>query len=234
MQAESMSTDKRPTPARAGLDATRATLLVVTVVLALAGARLLMIGGRSAITGGVLLLIAALAAEAVALGSGSWGPSVEGDLDLSSRLGLGVLGGILAGALHAILTLIAGWTGLAALLAPGLDVQLSAADWGMRLLHGTAWGFLFGLAYRLIPGADFVTKGLVASLVFSGYVLLIRYPFFESAGFLGVQFGALTSLLVVFGNALCAVLAAGVIAWGARSPDRPVSSPLVTGTAATR
>jgi hypothetical protein len=39
---------------------------------------------------------------------------------------------------------------------------------------------------------------------------------------------------VVFGNALCGVVVAGVIAWGTRSPDRPVSQPLVSGTAGGR
>ena len=234
MQGESTTSEMKTAAAGTGLDGTRATLLVVTIVLALAGARLLAMGGRGAITGGILLLIAALAAEAVALGSGSWGPTVEGNLDMSSRLGLGVLGGILAGLFHAVLTLVAGWTGIAALLAPGLDVQLTAGDWGMRLLHGTAWGFLFGLAYRLLPGSDFISKGLVASLLFSAYVLLVRYPFFESAGFLGLEHGMLTSLLVVCGNALCGVVVAGVIAWGTRSPDRPVSQPLVSGTAGSR
>jgi hypothetical protein len=234
MQGETTSTDSRPASRATGFDGTRATLLVVTIVLALAGARLLAMGGRNAVTGGILLLIGALAAEAVALGSGAWGPSVEGDLDLSSRLGLGVLGGILAALVHGLLTVAVSWTGIAALLAPGLDAQLSAADWGVRVLHGVAWGFLLGFVWRWLPGSDFATRGLVASVILSLYVLLIRYPFFESAGFLGVEFGALTPLLVVFGNALAAVVAAGVIAWGARSPDRPVSQPLVTGTAAAR
>lgn len=224
MQAEARSTDA---VSGGTVDGTGVALLAITVVLGLAGARLLTTGGRSAITGGVLLLIGALAAEAVALGGRAWGPDVEGNLDLSSRLGLGVLGGILAGLFHALLTLFAGWTGIAALLAPGLDVQLSAADWGVRLVHGVAWGFLLGLTYRVIPGADFVGKGLTFGLLFSAYVLLIRFPFFEGAGFLGIEFGAFTSILVLFGSVLAAVLASGVIAWGARSPDRPVSQPLV-------
>jgi hypothetical protein len=233
MQGDTAMVDPKPLTKGTGFDGTRATLLVVTIILALAGARLLVMGGRSAITGGILLLIAALAAEAVALGSGAWGPAVEGDLDLSSRLGLGVLGGILAALLHGLLTLFAGWTGIGALLAPGLEVQLSAAEWGMRVLSGVTWGFLFGLAWRWLPGSDFVTKGLVASLILSFYLLLVRYPFFESAGFLGIEFGAFTSLLVLVGNAIAAVVAAGVIAWGARSPDRPVSQALVTRTDAT-
>jgi hypothetical protein len=234
MQGDTAKADPKPVSRGTGFDATRATLLVVTIVLALAGSRLLVMGGQSAITGGVLLLIAALATEAVALGSGAWGPGVEGDLDLSSRLGLGVLGGILAALFHGLLTLFAGWSGIAGLLAPGLEVQLSGGDWGVSIVRGVTWGFLFGLAWRWLPGSDFVTKGLVASLILSFYLLLVRYPFFESAGFLGLELGAFTSLLVVIGNALAAVVVAGVIAWGARSPDRPVSQPLVTRTAATK
>lgn len=224
MQGEARTTE---IPASRGLDGTAAVLLVVTIVLGLAGARLLITGGRSAITGGILLLIGALAAEAVAFGGRAWGPDVEGSLDLSSRLGLGVLGGILAGLFHALLTLFAGWTGFAALLGSGIEVHLVAADWGGRLLHGVAWGFVFGLTWRLIPAADFVGKGLVFSLVVSAYVLLIRFPFFEGAGFLGIDLGLFTSVLVLIGNALAALVAAAVIAWGARSPDRPVSQRLV-------
>ena len=99
MQGEAKTTE---IPAGRGLDGTAVILLAVTMVLGLAGARLLIMGGRSAITGGILLLIGALAAEAVAFGGRAWGPDVEGSLDLSSRLGLGVLGGILAGLLHAV------------------------------------------------------------------------------------------------------------------------------------
>jgi hypothetical protein len=224
MQGEARTTE---IPAGRGLDGTAVILLAVTIVLGLAGARLLIEGGRSAITGGILLLIGALAAEAVAFGGRAWGSEVEGSLDLSSRLGLGVLGGILAGLLHALLTLFAGWTDIAVWLGSGIDVQLSAADWGVRLLHVFAWGFLLGLTWRLIPAADFAGKGLAFSLVVSAYVLLIRYPFVEGAGFLGINIGMFTSVLVLIGNALAAVVAAGVIAWGARSPDRPVSQPLV-------
>lgn len=224
MQGEATTTE---VPAGRGLDGTAVVLLAVTIVLGLAGARLLITGGRSAITGGILLLIGALAAEAVAFGGRAWGPDVEGSLDLSSRVGLGVLGGIMAGLFHALLTMFVGSTGLAAFLGSAIDVQLSAADWGFRLLHGVVWGFLLGLTYRLIPGSDFVGKGLAFSLVVSAYVLLIRYPFFAGAGFLGIHLGLFTSVLVLVGNALAAVLVAGVIAWGARSPDRPVSQPLV-------
>jgi hypothetical protein len=200
---------------------------VVAVALVVSGDRLLGIGGRGAISAGILVLVAALAAAAVAVGSRRYGPAVEGPLDLSARLGLGALGGLLAGAFHAILTSLAGSIGLTAALGSAVDVQLSAAEWGTRLLQGVSWGLVLGLVWRYLPGAEFVRKGLGFSLLFSAYVLLVRFPFFESAGFLGLGLGAATLVFVLLSNAIVCVVAAGIIAWGEHSPDRPVSAPLV-------
>ena len=71
MQGEARTT---VIPADRGLDGTAVILLAMTIVLGLAGARLLILGGRSAITGGILLLIGALATEAVAFGGRAWCP----------------------------------------------------------------------------------------------------------------------------------------------------------------
>jgi hypothetical protein len=224
MQAE---TTTQETPAAPRPDALSIALGAVAVALVVSGDRLLGMGGKGAISAGVLLLVAALAAVSVSIGGRRYGPAVEGSLDLSARLGLGVLGGLLAGALHGILTALAGSAGLTAILGSGIDVHLSTADWGRRLAQGASWGFVLGLAWRWIPGSDFVRKGLVFSLVLSAYVLLVRYPFFEDAGFLGIGLGIATFPLVLLGNAIVCLLGAGVVAWGERSPDRPVSAPLV-------
>jgi hypothetical protein len=224
MQGE---TTTQEAPAARRPDALSIALGAVVAALVVSGDRLLGMGGKGAISAGILLMVAALAAASVAVGSRRYGPAVEGPLDLSARLGLGVLGGLLAGALHAILTALVGSAGLTALLGSGIDVQLSAGDWTRRLLQGAAWGFVLGLAWRWIPGSDFVRKGLAFSLVVSAYLLLVRYPFFEDAGFLGIGLGVATLLLVLIGNAIVCVLGAGIVAWGERSPDRPVSAPLV-------
>lgn len=224
MQAET-TTQEAPSARRP--DALSIALGAVAVALVVSGDRLLGMGGKGAISAGILLIVAALAAASVAVGARRYGPSVEGPLDLSARLGLGVLGGLLAAALHGILTALAGSTGLTALLGSQVDVHLSAADWGRRLLQGASWGFVLGLVWRWLPGSDFVRKGLAFSLVLSAYVLLVRYPFFEDAGFLGVGLGIATFLLVLVGNAIASVLGAGIVAWGERSPERPVSAPLV-------
>ena len=107
----------------AELDAgkTRFSVMTVgagTVALAagLGGVGLLESGSRSGIEGGILLLVAALGLLAVAIGGRPYGPAVEGALDLSARLGLGVLGGVLAGLVHGLLTEAAGSVGLTLLL----------------------------------------------------------------------------------------------------------------------
>ena len=71
-------------------------LALLIAVLAL-GAGLQLVAGESkdSIAAGMLLLVTALAFTAVALAQGAYGPDAEGPLDLSARLGLGFLGGIL-------------------------------------------------------------------------------------------------------------------------------------------
>lgn len=224
MQGETTTQEAPAAPRPSGLSI---ALGAVAVALVVSGDRLLGVGGKGAISAGILVLVAALAAASVAVGARRYGPLVEGSLDLSGRLGLGVLGGTLAAVLHAVLTWLAGSIGLTALLGSAVDVQLSAADWGTRLLQGAAWGFVLGLAWRWLPGTDFVRKGLEFSLLLSAYLLLVRLPLFESAGVLGIGLGVSTPFLVLVGNAIVCMVAAGIIAWGERSPDRPVSAPLV-------
>ncbi len=224
MHGDSTTTEA---PAVRGPAVLSLSLALVAAALVVSGERLLSMGGRGPISAGVLLLVAALGAASVAAGSTRFGPSVEGPLDLSARLGLGVLGGVLAALVHGLLTVLAGGTGLVGLLGSGVDAGLGAADWGSRLSHGATWGFLLGLLWRYLPGADPVRKGLVFSLLLSAYVLLVRFPFFESVGFFGLGLGIATLFLVLIGNAVAGVVAASVIGWGARTPERPVSRALV-------
>ena len=75
----------------------------LALVAAVAGAQVMETGTRLGITGGILLLVAALGLAAVAVGGRPYGPAVEGPLDVSSRIGLGLLGGLLAGLFHGVL-----------------------------------------------------------------------------------------------------------------------------------
>ena len=130
---------------RTGISLWSVGLGALALVAGVAGAQTIETGTRLGISGGILLLVAALALAAVAIGGRPYGPGVEGPLDVSTRIGLGVLGGVLAGLFHGVLTELTGGVGLTLWLGVGVDVELSAAEWLMRAVHGSAWGLALGL-----------------------------------------------------------------------------------------
>lgn len=205
----------------------RSLPLAIAVVLGIAGARLLMLGTQAALSGGVLLLVGALGAVGVALGSGSYGSSVEDAPDLSTRLGLGVLGGVLAGLLHGILTMVTGWLGVPVLLSAGIDVELAALEWWGRAAVGGLLGFTLGAVYHLLPGRTFVGRGTMFGLMLAAWQLFFVYPFRLGLGFAGLEAGWGVVPLVVLGTVIFGVVAAWVVAWGGWPRDEPLSAPLV-------
>lgn len=215
-----------PTPGFARSSMMRTGLGVVAVVSGLTGAQLIDLGTRTGITGGILLLVVALGLGAVAVGGRAYGPGVEGPLDLSARIGLGLLGGVMAGLFHGVLTEITGSVGLTLLLGVGVDVDLSAAEWVLRIVNGGLWGFALGVFYPWIPGASFAGKGALFSLLPTVYTLFVVYPVFLGLGLLGVRQGLLTFPLVLIGYLVGGVVAAWVISWGERTDVAPVSDPL--------
>jgi len=194
---------------------------------AFAGVAWVQTGSSIGLQGGILLIVLALGLLAVAIAGHPHGPQVEGSLDLSSRLGLGLLGGVLGGLAHGVATEVFGSVGLTVLLGVGVDVDLSAGQYLIRAIHGAAWGIGLGLLYPLVPGDGFAGKGATFSLLPSLYTLLIVYPVFLGLGLLGVRQGFFTFPLVLLGNALAGVIAAWVVAWGGETDLAPVSAPLV-------
>ncbi|MCL7970885.1 MAG: hypothetical protein M8866_02185 [marine benthic group bacterium] len=210
-----------------GFSVMHAGMGVAGVAAVLGGIGMLETGLTIGIEAGVLLLVAGLGLLAVGVGGQSYGPRVEGVLDLSSRLGLGLLGGVLAGLLHGLLTEVAGGVGLTLLMGVGVDVDLSASQYLVRALYGSVWGLALGVLYPVVPGNGMVGKGFVFSLFPSLYTLLVVYPVFLGLGFFGVRQGLLTFVLVIAGNGLVGILAAGVISWGGETDLAPVSDHLV-------
>ena len=202
--------------------------LAIAAILGIAGWRLVMIEGRTALVGGILLLVAALLAAAIGLGGGAYGPQVEGRPDLSSRLALGLLGGVLAGLVHGMLTVTAGWLGVAGLLGAGIDVDLSALDWWGRVVAGGLWGIGLGAFYPVLPGASFLGKGATFGLLLAAWQLFYVYPFELGLGMLGVDAGWGVVPLVVVGNVIGGMIAAWLVAWGGGSRAEALSAPLVT------
>lgn len=208
----------------------RSALYGVTALASLlAAARLFQAGGggKAALSGAILLLVAALGAGAVALGAGDWGPDAETAPDLSARLGTGALAGVLAGLFHALLTVVAGALGLFALLGVTLDAGLAGADWTARAVQGLFWGLAFGAFYRALPGSSAVGRALWFSLAPSLWLLFWIYPVIEGLGWLGTGAGTLTFVFVLLGNAIAAIPVGWAIAWAGRTTFAPLDEPLV-------
>lgn len=201
--------------------------LAIAVVLGIAGARLLLLGTQVALSAGVLIVVGAMGAAAVGLGSGSYGTPAEAAPDLSTRLGLGVLGGVLAGLLHGLLTVVIGWLGIPVLLSAGIDVELSALEWWSRAAAGGLLGLTLGAVYHLLPGRSFLGRGTAFGLLLAAWQLFVVYPFRLGLGLAGLDAGWGVVPLVVVGTVVAGVVAAWTVAWGGRPRDEPLSAPLV-------
>lgn len=213
-----------PRPRRAEPSLPRLTLKAASLAAA-AGGLYLVAGPRPSLEGGILLLVVALAAAAVLLGSGSYGPDVEGALDLSARLGLGLLGGTLGALVSvAVRWLLVGWD-----VPDGFGVRL-ATGWtsGELLAHlgsGAVWGLVLGVLYPRLPGRGPGARGAWFSLLPSLYLLLKVYPLDRDLGFFGSGLGTWTFLFVLFLNLVWGVIAGSTIGWG-EIAEEPAARPI--------
>lgn len=178
------------------------------------------------IVAGLLLLVASLAFLATALGQGPYGPEVEGRLDLSTRLGVGLLGGVLGGVAHLLVAWAAGGLGFPDLLGVDLVVRLTPGQLGGQAFSGGLWGVAFGAAYRWIPGRGSVGRGSLFSLLPALWALLVIYPAEFKYGLFGSELGALTFVVVILYYLVWGAVAGGVLRWAERTEIAPVSRAL--------
>ena len=205
----------------------RSLPLAITVVLGIAGGRLLVMGTATAVSAGILLLAAALGGAGVALGSWPPGPSDEGSIDLSTRIGLGLLGGVLAGLLHGVMTETSGWLGFTTALGAGIDVDLSAAEWWRRSMLGGVWGLALGVLWNVLPGDGAKRKGAAFGLLLAVWQLFFVNPFRLGLGVAGVEAGLGVVPLFLVGLIVSWAVAGLVVSWGGKTDLSPVSAPLV-------
>ena len=205
----------------------RSLPLAISVVFGVAGGRLLIAGTSTSVSAGVLLMAAALGAAGVALGSLPFGPSQEGSEDLSARIGLGLLGGVLAGLFHGLLTGVTGWLDIGSLLGVGLDSSLTAADWMDRATLGCVWGLVLGLVWRFLPGDTAGAKGASFGLLLAVWQLFFVYPFLMGLGIAGIEVGLGLTPLVVVGFVVSGIVAGRVIGWGSTTSLGSVGAALV-------
>jgi hypothetical protein len=201
------------------------SLILKAVGLAAAGGAIYLLGSGSggSITAGVLLGVVALAVSAVLFGSGAYGPTVEGRLDLSARLGLGFLGG----GLGALASRIALWVldaiGLREALGVAPLIVGSPAALAVHLGVGAIWGMVLGVVFFHVPMRTAIGRGMLFSIVPSLYVLLKVYPVDYEVGIFGTELGALAFVFVFFLNLVWGSIAGGVVGWGDQPEEAPVA-----------
>ncbi|MCG8467792.1 MAG: hypothetical protein MJB57_06215 [Gemmatimonadetes bacterium] len=197
------------------------------LALGAGGAGVFLIGtGRGSLSLAILLLIVALAASGVLIGSGAQGPEAEGRLDLSARLGLGLLGGAIGAIASAVAIAILLTLGIPAAL--GVALPSATADPGL-LAHvgsGAVWGMVLGILYVYMPGTAPSARGALFSLVPTLYLLLKVYPVDRDLGYLGIERGTLTFLFVMGMNLLWGWITGATIGWGEIAEEAPVARPI--------
>lgn len=180
---------------------------------------------KTGVSGGVLLLVMALGAAGVLLGGRRYGPSSEGPLELSARLGLGFLGG----ALGALGTALVQWLLETFRVSISFGVAAHSLGWSelpMHALQGALWGTLFGVLLPLVPGRTIPARGAAFSLLPSLYVLLKVFPVDLDVGYFGSELGTLAFVFVLLYNLIWGLVAASLLAWGERTSLAPVTRAL--------
>lgn len=191
---------------------------------ALAGAGLLAGSSaeRTGITGAVLLLVVALGFLAAAVGQGPYGPEHEGRLDLSARVGAGLLGGALGGGTFLVTAWLLQMCGLPALLGTGWEVSAGPASLAACTLFGAAWGLVFGIVFPRVPGRGAVRRGVNFALLPALTTLLVTFPLLGH-GALGLELGVLTFVPVLLYHAAWGVTAGAVLRWARETDIGPIS-----------
>ncbi|MDX1579385.1 MAG: hypothetical protein R3266_12940, partial [Gemmatimonadota bacterium] len=143
------------------------------MALGFLGAGLVMLArGAGSVSLAILLLIAGLAAAGVLLGGGRHGHETEGRLDLSARLGLGLLGGVLGALVSGLLRVPLVELGIGEALGVTLPSLWIGRDLLLQLGSGAIWGMVVGILYPQIPGHGAAARGAWVSLIPSLSVLL--------------------------------------------------------------
>jgi hypothetical protein len=179
-------------------------------------------GGRTGVTGAILLLVAALGFLAVALGQGLYGPEHEGRLDLSARIGAGLLGGTLGGLAYLVTAWLLQACGLPALLGSTWEVSAGPASLAVRTSLGALWGLVFGIVFPRVPGRGAVRRGLNFAVLPAVVTLAVIFPVLGHGTF-GLDLGALTFVPVLLYHGAWGLSAGAVVRWARETSVGPVS-----------
>ncbi len=116
-----------------------------------------------------------------------------------NKLSLAFAAGSVGGLLNSLVLWVFGAVGLNQFLGVQLAPALTPAFLYPRLVWGGLWGFVFLLSWRT---PKIFLAGLLYSLGPTLVQLFFVFPYKADKGFLGLQLGLLTPLLVVLFNAV--------------------------------
>ncbi|MDE2945364.1 MAG: hypothetical protein OXT63_14330 [Gemmatimonadota bacterium] len=185
----------------------------------------------------VLLLIAALAATGVLLGGGAHGAAVEGQLDLSARLGLGLLGGLLGAAVSAVARSVVAEFGSIGALSMGLTSGWTGPEFLSYLGSGAVWGLMLGVLYPYLSGSP-AARGATFALAPTLYVVIRLglgepaldfargdLPLLSALALYAVR-GVFAVFSVLAVNVLWGAIAGATLGWGEAGDETPVARPI--------
>jgi hypothetical protein len=115
------------------------------------------------------------------------------------KVSLAFAAGCVGGLLNSLVLWFFGSQGINRFLGVQLAPVLTPAFLYPRLVWGGLWGLLFLLSWR---SPKILLPGLIYSLGPTLAQLFLVFPYKTDKGFLGLQLGLLTPLLVVFFNAI--------------------------------
>ena len=201
-------------------------MIGIAALSGVAGVLVLGQGTRTGLSAGILLLVFAAAFAAVGL-EGLRMRGIEAKPDLSSRIGLGVLGGALGALAASLVSWCATSLGLQELARVALPGPGGVAGWGARMWQGILWGLALGILYPRVIGHTFASRGMFFGLLPGLWLLLKVFPLDRGMGLFGEEYGPLTFVFVLVYGIIWGVVTAATIEWGARTGLAPVSRPLV-------
>lgn len=147
-------------------------------------------------------------------------------LNLSERVALGPLGGLLGGAVVAAVAWAVGAIGLADLLSVDVGAAGGLPGFGRRLWTGAIWGLLLGIFYPRMPGRSPVGRGVLFSFIPATWSLLVEYPFLRAQGWAGVELGELTFVLVLLLHVVWGATVGTVFQWAELTSEEDLDRPL--------
>ena len=134
-------------------------------------------------------------------------------MQLIQKISLAFAAGCVGGLLNSLVLWFFGAQGINQFLGVNLAPSLTAAFLYPRVVWGGLWGLLFLLSWR---SKNLLGQGLIYSLGPTLAQLFLVFPYKANKGFLGLELGLLTPLLVVFFNAVWGL----GTAWWLRLSDR--------------